>query len=70
MLENGVSRLQKFMEAEEKRGFLWNLIDPPVDPPKISAINPGAIQSSPEPQRTGVVQDDEQGSMTSEGIQS
>ena len=55
MLDDEVSRLHKFMEAEEKRGCVWNLIDPPVYPPKISAIDPGAIESSPEPQGTGVV---------------
>lgn len=31
MLDDGVSRLLKFLEAEAKRGFLWNLIGPPVD---------------------------------------
>jgi len=53
MLDDGVSRLLKFPEAEEKRGFLWNLIDPPVDLPKFlpsKRVRTGLQRSREEPE--------------------
>ena len=52
---DGVSRLLKFLEAEERRGFLWNLIDPPVDLLKFLPLRRVRNSLQPEPRGTGVV---------------
>lgn len=40
MVEDGVSRLPEFLEAEEKRGHLCNLTDASGPPPPQTCANP------------------------------